>query len=138
MNRGIWNLAFVFGLVFMAIGVFMLVNYVLLSFRCTERTEGLVVDGDIWKNENELMLTFSANGDQYRLPFSYSNKMTVGTSVTVAYNPEKIETYLNSFYILEDVPNTKKMAVICIGGGIIAMLVGYGVSIGLIEQVWLF
>ena len=120
------------------IGVFMLVNYVWLSFWCTEKTEGIVVSGDIWKKENELMLTFSANGEQYRLPFSYSDKMTVGTSVTVAYNPEKIETYLNSFYILEDVPNTKKIAIFCIIGGIIAMLVGYGVSIGLFEQVWLF
>ena len=75
------------------------------------------------------MLNFSVNGEEYRLPFSYSDKMSEGMAVTVVYNPSKISRH--SLYILEDKPNGIKIGIICAIGGIIAMLIGYGVSIGL-------
>ena len=136
LNRGIWNFAFIFGLAFTVIGVLILLSHARLSSQCTERTRGLIVKGDLQNNEYGLMLTFSANGEAYRLPFSYSSKMTEGLAVTVVYNPSKIGTY--SLYILEDVSNAIKMAIICIGAGCVAMLIGYGVSIGLIPEVRLF
>ena len=84
------------------------------------------------------MLTFTANDEEYRLPFSHSNKISEGMTVTVAYNPEKIESYLNSFFILEDVPNAIKMGIICIVSGFIAMLVGFGAYIGLYPEIRYF
>ena len=136
MNKKIWNAAFIFGLVFAVIGVLMLFNLFRLKLQCTEKTNGLIVEGDIFNKEAAVMLTFTVNGENYRLPTSYSDKMTGGLAVTVFYNPSKIGGY--SLYILEDVPNTVRMAVICIIAGIIAMLLGYGVSIGLFRPVWRF
>ena len=134
MNRGIWNFAFVFGLVFTVVGVLMLLNQMRLSFQCTERTEGIIDSGDIWNKEAALMLNFKVDAEKYRLAFSYSHEIHVGMTVTVVYNPAKISRH--SCYILEDAPNTIKMGIICIIAGIIAMLVGYGVSIGLFKEVW--
>jgi hypothetical protein len=138
LNRSIWNFAFVFGLVFTLIGIFMLIHPVFLRTRCTEKTNGMIVSGNLWNRENKLMLTFTVNGEDYRLPFSYSEKMSAGMAVTVAYNPHKIQTYLNSFYVLEDVNHSRTMGIICIIAGFIAMLIGYGVSIGLFVEVWYF
>ena len=134
MNRGIWNFAFVFGLVFTVVGVLMLLNQMRLSFQCTERTEGIIDSGDIWNKKAALMLNFKVDAEKYRLAFSYSHEIHVGMTVTVVYNPAKISRH--SCYILEDAPNTIKMGIICIIAGIIAMLVGYGVSIGLFKEVW--
>ena len=135
MHSSIWNVAFVFGLVFTVAGISMLLHQSTLRRRCTEKTGGLIVEGDIFNRESALMLTFSANGRSYRLPFPHTDKMSAGMPVTVVYNPAKISSY--SCYILEDTHNSIKMGMICIFGGIIAMLVGYGVSIGLFEEVWL-
>ena len=134
MSRSIWNFAFIFGLVFAVIGILMLLHHAILRSQCTERTSGRVESGDIRNREAALMLTFTANGEAYRLPFSYSNKISVGDTVTVAYNPAKISTY--SLYILEDAPNTTKMGIICIVAGVVGMLIGYGVSMGLFPEVW--
>ena len=82
------------------------------------------------------MLTFAVNGEDYRLPFAYSNKISAGMAVTVVYNPSKISRH--STYILEDAPNTIKIGIICVIAGIIAMLIGYGVSIGLFTEIWHF
>ena len=136
MNRSIWNFWFVFGLVFAVIGLLILLNQAILRVRCTERTTGMIVNGNLQNREFALMLTFTANGEEYRLPFSHSNKMSAGMAVTVAYSPHKIDGYWNSFYIVEDTANTGIMAIICIIGGIIFMLGGYGVSIGLFTEVW--
>ena len=136
MNRSIWNFAFIFGLIFTVVGVLILLNQMRLYFQCTERTKGMIENGDISNREAALMLTFAVNGEVYRLPFSYSNKMTEGLTVTVVYNPSKINRY--SCYILEDAPNSIKIGIICIISGIIAMLIGYGVSIGLFTEVWHF
>ena len=136
MNRGIWNFAFIFGLVFTVVGVIMLLNQMRMSFQCTERTNGMIENGNIWNGEAALMLTFTVNGEAYRLPFGYSNEMSEGMTVTVVYNPSKISRY--SCYILEDAPNTIKMGIACVIGGIIFMLIGYGVSIGLFTEIWHF
>ena len=93
MNRGIWNFAFIFGLVFTVVGALMLLNQMRLSFQCTERTTGMIKNGDIWNREAALMLTFAVNGEEYRQPFSYSNKMSEGMTVTVVYNPSKISRH---------------------------------------------
>ena len=133
MNRGIWNFAFIFGLVFTVVGALMLLNQMRLSFQCTERTTGMIKNGDIGNREAALMLTFAVNGEEYRQPFSYSNKISEGMTVTVVYNPSKISRH--SCYILKDAPNTIKMGIICVIAGIIAMLIGYGVSIGLFTEI---
>ena len=136
MDNSIWNFAFIFGLVFVVAGILMLLHQITLKSRCTEKADGLIMEGDIWNKEAALMLTFTAKGRYYRLPFPHSNRMSAGMSVTVIYNPDKISSY--SCYILEDAPNSIKMGLICIGGGIIAMLIGYGVSMGLFPEIWLF
>gem|GEM_PF-1368168 len=136
LNRKIWNFAFIFGLVFTVAGILMLLNQMRLRFQCTEKTIGVIKDGDIFNREAALMLTFAVNGEDYRLPFAYSNKMSAGMAVTVVYNPSKISRH--STYILEDAPNTIKIGIICVIAGIIAMLIGYGVSIGLFTEIWHF
>ena len=135
MNNEIWNLPFVFGLVFTVIGILMLQSQIRKNNQCTEKTNGLIVRSDLWNREAALMLTFTANGENYRLPFSYSHKMSEGMAVTVVYDPYDISR--RSCYILEDARNSIKMGIICIFAGIVFMLIGYGVSIGLFTMVWL-
>ena len=128
MNQSIWNFWFVFGILITAASVCILINQVVLHFRCTEKTKGLIVQGDFHKRESALMLIFTVEGEGYRLPFAYSDKISVGDIVTVVYNPLKINRY--SCYILEDVSHTRKVAIICAIGGIVSMLAGYGVHVG--------
>jgi len=136
LNRKIWNFAFIFGLVFTVAGILMLLNQMRLRFQCTEKTIGVIKNGDIFNREAALMLTFTVNGQDYRMPFSYSDKMSAGMTVTVVYDPLKISRH--SSYILEDAPNTIKIGIICVISGIIAMLIGYGVSIGMFTEIWHF
>ena len=136
MKRKIWNFVFIFGSVFTVAGILMLLNQMRLHFQCTERTIGMIKKGDFFNGEAALLLTFAVNGEEYRLPFGYSDKMSEGMTVTVVFNPSKISRH--SLYILEDAPNIIKMGIICVIGGIIAMLIGYGVSIGLFTEIWYY
>ena len=128
MNSSIWNIWFIFGVIFISVGVLALLNQIILYFRCTEKTEGMIVRGVFLDKEAALMLTFTTKGQEYRLPFGHSNEMSEGDTVTVFYSPDKISRY--SCYILEDVTNFRKMAIICIIGGLVSMLAGYGLFVG--------
>ena len=132
MRRSIWNFWFIFGLVVTVIGVYMIVNQIVLNRRCTEQTQGLIVAGKMFEKEAAMMLTFKVNGESYRLPFSYSDKMSVGDTVTVVYNPSKINRY--NCYISEDTSNTFKMGILCIVSGFLLMLAGYAVHRGWVTE----
>ena len=134
MKRGIWNFAFIFGLVFTIVGIIMLLNQLRLNYQCTERTTGVIDKGNILGGEASVMLNFKVNGEQYRMPFGYSNVVYESMTVTVAYDPANINRH--SCYILEDAPNTIKVGFACAVGGVIFMIVGYGVSIGLFSEEW--
>jgi len=134
MNHNIFNFAFVFGLAFTLIGIIILLSQFIVMLRCTEQTQGLVVRGKFIENEAALMLTFTVDEQYYRIPFSHSDKISEGDTVTVAYNPVKITQ--NTIYIVDDTADTRIMGIIAIIAGIISMLIGYGVYIGLFTEVW--
>ena len=126
--KSIWNAAFIFGLVFTVIGIVLLLNRVIQHQRNTEQTQGIVVAGSFADRESALMLTFTANGEAYRLPYGGTNKTSVGDVVTVFYNPAKITQ--NSFYVLEDQSIVRILTIAALAGGIVFMLIGYGVHMG--------
>jgi len=128
----IWNFWFIFGLIIFAVDAAVLIKQFILRTLCTETTQGVIVPGNFAARESAMMLTFTVDYEDYRLPFGYSNKISAGDTVTVAYNPVKITRH--SCYIVEDVPNLRRMAVICTIAGIVFILLGYGVSIGLFTE----
>ena len=132
MDHSIWNTFFIFGCAVTVFSVCVLINQFVLNLRCTEKTKGMIVRGVSHEREPAMMLTFTVEGKSYRLPFGDNSKMSPGDNVTVAYNPRKINR--SSCYVMEDVSNSKRIAVIGTIIGIVSMLVGYGMFIGLIAE----
>jgi len=128
MRNSIWNVWFIFGLFFVVIGAGVLLNQWMLHRRCTERTQGVIEQGVFSAREAAMMLTFTVDDEAYRQPFGYSNAMNIGDVVTVVYNPAKINR--SNCYILEDVPNLRKMGIICMAAGMVFMMAEYAVQRG--------
>ena len=123
MDNSIWIFLLIIGFIFSAIGVSILLNQFFRQNRCYEQTQGIIAQGNFQAREAAFMLTFTVNGEEYRMPFAYGNHTAIGDIVTVVYAPTNIRR--SSCYILEDVPRYRKMSVICIIAGIITILAGY-------------
>jgi len=131
--KSIWNAAFIFGLVFTLIGANMLLQQYIYRVQCTAKAEGKTGTGYQFGMPYKT-LVFTANGETYDGPLtSYSQNITEGQTVTVVYNPSNIKKY----YLLEDESNVFQLGIFVTIGGIIFMLVGYGVYIGLFEEKWI-
>ena len=128
MQGSLFNFWFLFGLLIAAAGVFVLFGQFILRRHCTETATGFIEAGNFRAKEAALLLRFSVNGKEYHLPFVHSHKMSVGDTVTVAYNPSNINRH--SCYVVEDVPNIRAVSLICLAGGLVFMLIGYGVAVG--------
>jgi len=128
MKSSIFNFAFIFGLIIAAVGICILLSQFIRHRICTEQTQGIIVAGDFLNREAALMLTFTVNGEDYRQPFGGSTDFKPGDIVTVVYNPSKINRY--NCYILEDKSSLRTIGIICVFGGIVFMLIGFGVYKG--------
>ena len=123
------NIWIVMGLGFGAIGLIILLQQFILHRICTGRAEGLIVAGVPFQaGEAARMLTFTANGEKYRLPFSGGNKFTAGDTVTVVYYPSYINRF--SYYITEDRSNLRILGIVFTVAGIISILGGAGGNYG--------
>ena len=130
--KSIWNFAFIFGLITGIFGIsFLLFQFITIKI-CTEHTEGMVTMSYHTIKGIDVpysVLTYTANGVEYTGPFAVSENIGAGDAVTVYYNPANPE----KAYILEDKSNSLILGIAFTVGGIVFMLVGYGVRLGLIE-----
>ena len=128
--NSIWNKLFIFGLVFTVAGILILLQQNLYHRQCTEKTQGII--GTAYQyNLPYKTITFSTTkGEEHTLPLYGSNEFPDGEAVTVSYNPNNIKRYR----IAEDKFNIMRIGIICIVGGVIFMLCGYGVSIDLFTE----
>ena len=129
MKDSIWNIWFIFGLIFAVIGVFILIKQYVFHKQCTEQTQGNI--GISYQFGIPYMtLNFAINGEEYTKPLSGSNNFSEGQAVSVAYNPSNIKQY----YIVEDKSNSMIVGIALTIGGIIFMLIGYGLYTGFFPE----
>ena len=76
-----------------------------------------------------LGLTYTANGIEYAIPFSGSDTIKAGQTVTIYYNPSNPKSY----YILEDKSNAKIVGIAFIIGGIVFTVIGYLVGANVLQ-----
>jgi len=128
--KSIWNLPFIFGLVATLIGVALLMSQFIKKMTCTEQTEGVIrtaYEKRMGINIPYPEIAYKVNERAYTKPFSGSDKITAGDNVTVCYNPSNPK----KFYVLEDNSNMVIVGVAFVIGGIVFMLIGYGLKRGL-------
>ena len=115
------------GLAFFVFGASLMAHRIATHNGCTAQTEGKIslITRKFMDQEGEYKeLAYTANGVEYKRPFSGSDSIEADQTVTVCYNPSKPKT----IYILEDEPGARNIAVALIIGGI--LLLGIGILTG--------
>ncbi|MCL2727511.1 MAG: DUF3592 domain-containing protein [Bacteroidales bacterium] len=133
--KNIWNVPFVFGLVATILGVTFLMNHFIKKKTCSEQTTGIIRAASEVRMGIPFIypeLVYTINEIEYVKPYSGDTSFNVGDTLTVCYNPSNPK----KTYILESKTNMIILGFAFFVGGIVFMLIGYGVSIGLIEAVW--
>ena len=128
--KSIWNSAFIFGLCALTVGLFLLIQQYFLHRRCTAETQGLIGIAYQFKLPYRT-LAYKAGNEELSMPLSGSDELVEGQIVTVYYDPANTKRH----YIAEDTSIVRILGIAYTIGGIIFMLCGYGVSIGLFQEV---
>ena len=115
--------AIIMGFGFALIGAAILVSQFVLHLRCTEQTKGTLVSGNLFQGgQSALMLEFTVKGEAYRLPVGESSAYQYGDTVTVNYNPTRINRH--NFYISEAVITLRVLGIACLAAGALFVVVG--------------
>ena len=123
--RSIWNLPFIFGLIAAVFGVSFMLGQLVIKLKCIEHTEGVIEMVKETRMGIDVAypgLTYTVNNVVHSKPFS-GGSFPEGKTVTVFYDPSNPKRT----YVLEDKSNLRIIGIAFTIGGIVFMLVGYGV-----------
>ncbi|MCL1804821.1 MAG: DUF3592 domain-containing protein [Clostridiales bacterium] len=120
------------GLALFLFGASLLAHRIATHNGCTAQTEGKIslINRKFMDQEGSYKgLAYTVNGVEYKKPFSGSDTIEADQTVTVCYNPSKPKT----FYVLENEPGARNIAIALVIGGILLLGIGYLMGTGALQ-----